>query len=343
MDFVFLSAVFRRCKRIYGKMLVFSISLGLILVLSSVLIILLSGSILLSVLALLIFAFAFLPLFLSYELVSMRLLTGHEANYDEIYKNYKAYFSPVFRGCYSLIFAGLLTFIIADILLSSYVSIIAANNVSLFEEFMNTQDISMFFNLPYFSVGLIIILGICMLFFFYRFLSRVNLPYFNFYFGLPSSVTKRMLRLLKKRARATYQKQIRTVALPFLFIFCLLYFPLAIGLYFPFGESVALLSATIVSILGCSLYLPFYLSGCFLTFYTHRGQVMRFIQEEVQQDLMRLENMPDVPEEEKAKLRALFENFKKNSEEAEKNLDDEFSNLEENNEVDDENGNEDKE
>lgn len=319
VDFIFLSAVFRKCKNIFSKMLVFCVSLALILILAFVLTM---GNMYLSILSFVIFFVVFIPLFLSFELVSMRLLTGHEVNYNEIYKNYKAYYAPVFRGCYGLIFTCFLTFIVADLLLSGYISLLAASNTTLFEEFLNTQDVNIFLNIPYFSLGLIVVLGLCILFFGYRILSKVNIPYFNFYFGLPTPATKRIAKTVKRRARASYQKQVRTVSLPMLLIFILLYFPLGIGLYFVMDAGYALIIASCVSILGCAIYFPIFISGNFLAFYTHRGLVMRLIQEEIRADLEHLEKMDNVPEEEKAKYRALFDAFNKKAEdEMKKNLD----------------------
>ncbi len=313
MDFEFFKATLRRCKPIYGKLVTFSISLALILILAFVLAFTNSYF---GILSFVLFCFGFLPLLLSFELVTMRLLSGYDANYNEIYKNYKAYYAPIFRGAYGVIVSFLLTFIVMDVLTSFFVSLISMNHPDLFESFMNTMNMEVFINVSYFPIGLIVILGLTILFLGYRILSKVTIPYFNFYFGLPTQATKRMVKLLKSREpKRTYKKQFFTISLPLLFIFCLLYFPLSIGLYFVVGADYASLIGLISAFIGCALYFPIFLSGAFLTSYTHRNSAIYFIKESIKADLEAVEQNPNIPEDEKKKYRELYQLFDKKTEE----------------------------
>ena len=308
MDLTFFRAVLRKSKTIYFKMVTFSLSLALILILVFVLGL---SNMYLSILSFVLFFFAFLPLLLSFELVAMRLISGYEVNYNEIYKNYKAYFAPIFKGCFGVFVTCLLSLLILDGLTSIFVYFLLLSYPELSDTFLATQNLNIFMEISAFPAGILTVFGMTILFFGYRIFSRIPVPYFNYYFGLPTPATKKMLHILKHRGDNSYKREIRTLSLPMFFLFVFLYFPLAIGLRFVIPLDFAFLIACAVSFLACAFYFPIYLTGIFLTAFAHRNSAIYFIRESLREELKMMENMENLSEEEKKKYREMYNLFEK--------------------------------
>lgn len=316
MNMGFFKKIIENCKLNYGKMFVLGLSVILLAIMSFALYYANMG---LEIISFLLFFVGVLPLLLSFQLVCSRILTNHEVNYNEIYKNYKAYFNPVFRGCYSVIFFSIIAFLVNDILFSIFYSLnldpsltqdilnIDINVIySAMESIMETNDFKLVAIAIYGISAFILIMGIC---------SRFVIPYFNYLLGVPTRATKNIIKELKK-AKSNYKKQKLLINMPIFVLFFITYFVTAyLTFYFQNNVGISVFFALSLSLIILSLYLPFYITGAFELALENRDTAFSCVKILVNNDLYKLLNDTRIPQEQKDKIKEKIDSFKQNIDE----------------------------
>ncbi len=316
MNFKFLRKICDDVKPHYGKMLVFSFSLGIILASCLALMLLFN----LSLISIIIFFVLFLPLLLSFQLVCSRMLTNYEVNYDEIYKNYKAYYSPIFRGAYSLITSFFITILVLYCLMFFAVFIVIFNNKELCDLMINssldseslTEYSNMLINDPTYGVCFSCISGISIIVYLALIFKKMCIPYFSFFFGLPTNIAKMFIKHVKKEEKSQeFKRNGRTIGL-FYFVFTFLGYILTYIICINYcSMNLSLFIALLIAVVIGVLLLPFYITGCFINTYGNKNMVYEYMSTQIKEELnyMKQKNM-SLPKEEKERLDKLLEELK---------------------------------
>ncbi len=312
----FFKKIMENCKHNYGKMFVLGFSVILLTIISFALY---YASIGIEIISLLLFFVGVLPLLLSYQLVCSRMLTNHEVNYNEIYKNFKAYFNPVFRGCYSVIFFAFIAFLVNDIAFSIFYSIkmdpkltqdimnLDLNVIySTMESMMETKEFKLYSLAVYGISAFIFMMGIC---------SKFVVPFFNFLLGIPTRASKKIIKELKKE-KTDYIKQKLLISLPLYVLFIITYFGVAyLTFYLKNDVGFSIFIALSLSLILISFYLPFYITGCFELVLEYKVKAFSCVKILVNNDLFKLLNDARIPQEQKDKIKERIDTFQQNIDE----------------------------
>lgn len=343
MDFKIFKDTSKEIKKGYGKM--YTLGLGIVLLCIVAVVLKYAESYLgesfpASSISLIIIFFGVLPLLLSYELVCSRILTEHQVNYNEIYKNYKAYFSVVFRGCYGVILSSIICFLIYDIANSIYIYanadydlLISAASSQNYEAI--SEEITRIINLNAYGYFYIFVIGLVALVFFSRVFLKMSHPYFSFFVGLPIKASKRVVKQINKNTSHSLFKQLIMLYLPLLLAFIFIYNGIAFPVYY-FYQNLALsigLSFIIFLVIS-SFYLPFYVSGCFILAYNNREVTYKCIRKIVDQELMAILKDKSINDELKKQAKDSVDVYKNMF-----NINDETNNQQKNNDKENDNKN----
>lgn len=323
MNFNFLKQIIDKCKKYYAKMFILGLSIVFLSIIALLLIYLDYGFF--SV-AFFMIVFIALPLLLSYQLVCGRIISDIDVNYNEIYKNFKSYFSPIFRGCFSIISSILFAFLISYFLTFIY----EMTNINFETLDMTNIDLEVITQLTYdlmnqesYKLFQIFNFGVLGMFFIGRTLSKMPNPYFSYFLGLPNIAIKKVIKQIKTNKNTRYKSHLFTIIMPMILIFAVIYFPLSYIVYFKQNSlSLALLIGISCSLIACSLYLPVYIFGCFNVFLKYRMTALINIKTMLENDINIVLNDKRLNEEQKEQIKKNFENYKKKIDNVESNNED---------------------
>lgn len=214
----YLKNSWRIYKKNFSRIYSFTLSV-IILLLAAFTFILILSPFDFGLIGILILAFGAVPLFFCLQHMIARVSAGKIVEYNEFYRPYKAYFTPVNRGTYSIISSVLFSFIV--FYLSIYLSLLAYDifhygtlneimkGVDLFNSNLTYQQaldlVNKILNLPHYIYFLVASMVLPFIFFFNRIKNRLMIAYFNLIVPLPNmmlqSINKNVIRQNKKEIK----------------------------------------------------------------------------------------------------------------------------------------------
>lgn len=179
--------------------------------------------------SILVLAFGVLPLFFCLQQIVAKVSAGKSVEYNEFYKPYKAYFSPINRGTYSMITSVIYSFII--FYLALYFSLVTYDifhygtlneimeGINIFNANLSYQQaldlVNEIMNMPNYKYYLVVFMVFPFVFFFNRIKNRLMITYFNMIIPLPNM----MLQTLNKNVIRQNKKEIKSLCFLGNFIF----------------------------------------------------------------------------------------------------------------------------
>ena len=158
---------------------------------------------------------------------------------------------------------------------------------------------------------LIFSLGISFLVFLYNILSKMMIPYFNFFLGIPSMASRKIVKNLKIDKNLKFKIQSRTNVIFMLFIYLISYFASSYLLFFITKNiDLAIIFGFVISLFLSAFFIPFYVTGCYELFYNYKDKSLIKIKGMLEKDLETVLNDARLNEEQKRKIKEGLDSFK---------------------------------
>lgn len=253
--------------------------------------------------------FLFFPLLLSSQLFLGKVFTRKsDSNYKEIYKQLKLYFSPMFKGTYSVFSAFMITLGIMFLLVIIFENIVIRLNPDFINITSQNELVEKLLALPYFNHVSLTLFGLMIFVFLYRIFSKAVNVYLALYCGIHKSHVKAYFNFLRIENKYNIKNDIRSIGLPLMLLFLLLYFITAfISYHFLLKVDLAIFIGLFVAIIGCSLYLPIYFYGCFNIAMSLKDNSPLFLQKQITREYIQFMNNPRLSEEDKNFIKEKYE------------------------------------